>query len=212
MKHLHLACFLKVQYCCLLLLLITFSVSGQSAKEVPSRHWDLHFDDECYLNIKGETNVNNFQCDYNIDPTSDNKEVITFNRDAGLLDFKDSELKVEIKRLDCHNKMMTNDMRDLLDADNFPYLIMELVMLKFENNYESAEIAFNGKLKTNLTIAGQTREVWLPVKIQDRNSELLIKGHTIVDITDFGLTPPTKMLGAVKVRKHIDIQLAFKAK
>ncbi|GAA4852092.1 YceI family protein [Algivirga pacifica] len=175
------------------------------------RTWNLHFDQEgCYLYLNGATNVNKFSCAYSIDPLVDKTKVISENQKQGYLFFHQALLKVEVKRLDCERSLMTKEMRDLLQAEKYPYLMIELQDLIFDRASTDIQ-SFSGKMNTMMIIAGQNKEVILPVNIVALAEGYMVKGSTVVDITEFGLEPPVKMLGTVKVKKEIEIHVAFKA-
>ena len=81
---------------------------------------------------------------------------------------------------------------------------------------EFAEITFRlvrvqpgdgGTLKATglLTIAGQEREITLDLKTLRKESSLAVSGQAQLVMTDFGIKPPTAMLGMLKTDPRVTI-------
>jgi polyisoprenoid-binding protein YceI len=63
-------------------------------------------------------------------------------------------------------------------------------------------------ISTVITIAGQSRKV--PLKVKARNlaaRRFQFRSSQTVNMTDFGIQPPTVLMGAIKVRDAITIDL-----
>jgi polyisoprenoid-binding protein YceI len=59
----------------------------------------------------------------------------------------------------------------------------------------------------DLTIAGQTRPVTLDLTIEPDGDAVRLKGRIPVRQTDFGIKPFTAMLGALKVKDDVEVDL-----
>ena len=85
------------------------------------------------LNIQGETNINNFQCDVTEYLRADTLFYIN-NDQTKKLWFTNSGLTVDIKQFDCHNKMITRDFKKTLKAEKNPVFKIRFLSLdQFEN-------------------------------------------------------------------------------
>lgn len=62
--------------------------------------------------------------------------------------------------------------------------------------------------KGDLTIAGVTKPVSIPVKMSQSGSKLTFEGSLDTKLTDFSITPPTALMGTVKTRD--EVTLSFK--
>ncbi|MFO7658977.1 MAG: YceI family protein [Bacteroidales bacterium] len=104
-----------------------------------------------------------------------------------------------------HSSIMDKKARAALDAGKYPEIKFRLVNpLKIPAESES----FTGSATGELSIAGKTKIITLPVngKIGSENS-FVITGSKVIDMTAFGIEPPTAMLGALKTGK--DVKISF---
>ncbi|MFM8448532.1 MAG: hypothetical protein ACKOAY_00365 [Haliscomenobacter sp.] len=159
------------------------------------------------LALNGSSNVNKFSCACTQKFTpielhatmSSNRTLATFDR---------SVLKIATTKLDCGQKMMNRDMYETLKADHYPYILIELKKVHFPLGITLDDCAEWVELdaETVITIAGTARKV--PLKVKARNlasGRFQFKSAQSVNMTDFGITPPTAMMGAVKVKDAISI-------
>ena len=154
------------------------------------------------LTIIGKTNVNTFTCRYT-EVMSDtlNIEVI---RNKGDYMIDNAEMTFHVSAFDCGNAMMNEDFKDLLNADEFP-----VIRVNFKSLYmtpgQSKEIM--GSIIAQFELAGT--EGASPINILKKPEKSQTNdyfGFTNLDITNFGLEPPTKMMGMIKVKKDIKVE------
>jgi len=62
----------------------------------------------------------------------------------------------------------------------------------------------------DLTIAGQTRKTDVQGVAQVDGNTITITGSKKIDMTEFGVDPPTAMLGAIKVGKDVNVLFTLK--
>lgn len=164
--------------------------------------------DQSKLALNGTSNVNKFSCacTQKFSPmelhasTSSNRTVVTFDH---------SFLKIVTNKLDCGQKLMNKDMYETLKADKHPYIQIELKKVYFPIGVSLDDCAEWVELdaETIITIAGTAKKV--PLKVKARNlaaGRFQFRSTQTVQMTDFGIQPPTAMMGAIKVRNEIDIQ------
>ncbi|MBN2613189.1 MAG: YceI family protein [Bacteroidales bacterium] len=102
-----------------------------------------------------------------------------------------------------HSSIMDKKAREALGADKHPEIKFTLSnSLKIPEGSES----FKGNATGELTIAGKTKTVTVPFsgKINAGN-QLEISGAKVIDMTTFGIDPPTAMLGSLKTGKDVKI-------
>lgn len=68
------------------------------------------------------------------------------------------------------------------------------------------EVLYEGTVMGKLTIAGVEQSVALPVEATVESSGLRIQGRYPLKMTDYGVKPPTMMLGAVRVKDDVVIE------
>ena len=59
--------------------------------------------------------------------------------------------------------------------------------------------------KGDLTIAGVTKPVTIPVKMSQSGNRLTFEGSLNTKLTEFSITPPTALMGTVKTRDEVTI-------
>ncbi|MDQ7918129.1 YceI family protein [Mesonia sp. MT50] len=111
------------------------------------------------------------------------------------------ELKAE--SLKSGKSLMDKKMYNALKTDKNPRII-----------FKGDEVELNGDqviFKGKMTIAGETRSIEAPVKINYKNEVLYVQGEKAFDLTSFKIDPPKAMLGTIKtgdeVVIHYNIQL-----
>ncbi|BCS34793.1 hypothetical protein TBR22_A40190 [Luteitalea sp. TBR-22] len=108
------------------------------------------------------------------------------------------EVVVPIAALKSDRDNFTADMHVALKADQYPDIVFTLS--RMEKKPGGAK-AF-GMLK----VAGVEKEVMLPLVTSLRNGKLLVLGSVDLDMTDFGITPPTAMMGMLKTDPKVTIK------
>ena len=167
------------------------------------------------LQIQGKTNVNSFQC-YCAPPAS----VVGFNAESSSetqkLNFKKAALTVLTKSLDCRHKIMNRDMYQTLKAEHYPTITLSISQVLIPIHSINARWKLTGPIATEayLTLAGMKRKIDLLVTISQPFSNIYrFTAKKSLLLTDFGLTPPTALMGMVKVKNEIvlDIDLYISA-
>jgi polyisoprenoid-binding protein YceI len=114
-------------------------------------------------------------------------------------------ITVLVANFDCGHKPMTKDLRETLKGDEFPKITFRLVSASLASGQLTGDGA-TAKAVGFLTIGGETREVDITSTVipQDDN-QFRVFGSRRLLLTDFGIEPPTKLLGLIKVRNEIDV-------
>lgn len=169
---------------------------------------DFQIQEHSKLSLKGTTNVNKFSCDcgQKFRPQIVNAAA-SANRTA--VTFSQTVLTLRTMSLDCGNKMMNKDMYKTLKAEEYPNITIELKKAVFPPGVTIDDCAEWVELdaETVITIAGSARRV--PLKVNARSiaaNRFQFRSAKMLKMTDFGIQPPTAMMGAVKVRDDIEIQ------
>lgn len=150
---------------------------------------------ESRLSIKGTTNVNTFRCAYSAQNLK-RSLTINYTQQENQMLFERLKLFLDNSGFDCGNRGINKDFHELLQTETYPQIEFEL--LSYNNQQQKATVA--------ITIAGETNTYSLPVNLLETHQ---IKGLLRIDITDYGLTPPKKMLGMIVVHKEIEIAFSF---
>lgn len=156
---------------------------------------------ESFLYIKGTSNVNTFTCVYDA-ATLSRKVPVSFTQNNNTLSFRNVKLQLKNSGFNCGNRGINSDFHELLQTNQYPHINFELHRIVKGANTVDAFV--------DIEIAGIKKHYKVPVKT---NGELApIQGVLCVNITDFGLTPPRKMMGMIVVREDIEIVFGFDLK
>src|SRR6266487_2011613 len=154
------------------------------------------------LNIQGETNINNFQCDVT-EYLKPDTLVYTQNDATKKLSFTNSCLAIDIKRFDCHNKFITEDFRSALKADeNSKLKILFICIDQFSSN--SNNQAVKGIVDIELAHVIKRAEICYTVKTLAGN-RIQMNGSQIFSFSDFNLKAPKKLAGLIRTKDKIKV-------
>lgn len=152
------------------------------------------------LYIEGRSNVNSFRCDVTeyLHP-----DTILFYKEDQQQQFTiKGGLTININGFDCHQRYMTNDLRKTLKADEYPLLKIDLLSI---DNFTAANKNIKGTVA--IALSGITQKVEVDYTVQTGNDgNLHLYGSRQVLFSDFGLTPPHKLAGLIKVEEQINIR------
>lgn len=107
------------------------------------------------------------------------------------------DVSVDVKTLKSESTTLDEHMYESLKADKFPQINIALSKFRFEN-----KTVFAGG---TLTIAGVTKPVELQAVYEPADNKINFKGAYSLQMTDFGIQPPTMMMGTIKTANRIEI-------
>lgn len=105
---------------------------------------------------------------------------------------------VPVKAFVCPNEEMTQHLLEAMKADKFSEIVYRL------ERYEMA--GAQAHATGTMTITGVTQPVSFPVALKASAQGVQVEGNTRLDMTKFGVEPPTVMLGMLKVGPQIRIE------
>ncbi len=155
------------------------------------------------IRIQGSTNVNSFGCDiagYYQPDTIYCSEEITASQPVTL----NGNLQLDIRSFDCHNKMLTSDLRKTLKASEYPTLVIRFLSLERAPAICGNKDSLNGWVEIELAGIRKRFEVCYTF-LKTGPSSILLHGKRSFSFTDFKLTPPKKYVGLVKVNDKFNV-------
>ena len=159
-----------------------------------------------YLNIQGKTNINKFTCNYFGQFPVDTMNV-HWQQQSNSIKVNDVELRLKVASFDCGNKIMNNDLQDLLKKESYPHVVIELLRLYPAENSKKTD--YFGEAELDFQMAGAHHVYRVPVFLKEVGGKNYFVGNHKFDITDFEITPPTKFLGMVKVDNEISVEFGL---
>lgn len=161
------------------------------------------------LTISGNTNIRKpFECACNENFYLAKYEIRSRDlNDTVYVDFTNATVVIPTKSFICENESMTEDMHEALKADEYPTISLSIIKASIpKKNINAAYIT------ADLTITGVTKRISLPLEV-DQYAKNMYRFVGVKDLlmTDFKITPPTALLGMIRVKDNIKINIDFKA-
>jgi hypothetical protein len=113
------------------------------------------------------------------------------------------QMDLAIADFDCHNKMMTNDLRKTLKYKEFPNLTIQFISLNSFPDFKNP-VSITGIVDISLAGVKKRFDISYLFTI-DHKQQLHLKGARAINFTDFNLTPPSKMGGIIKAKDLLDV-------
>lgn len=116
----------------------------------------------------------------------------------------------EAKSLQSESSIMDKKAHSALKSEEYPQIKFSLTT---SQKIQIINGTFKGTATGNLTVAGVTKNVSFPFtgKINDKN-EVIINGSEKIDMTQFGIEPPTALMGSLKTGKDINVSFSINLK
>ncbi|KAB5487533.1 MULTISPECIES: YceI family protein [Flagellimonas] len=173
-----------------------------SAPERETRVWVAP---ESEVVIKGTTNVNAFTCRYNVQELEVPVQ-LTYNEKVEQIQFKNAKLKLANDCFDCGGKAINKDFRELLKTERHPQVELRLLHVDpLESDAQKIGVGME------ITIAGVARKYQTTLNCVQAG-DICVNGSLDLLLSDFGLEPPRKVLGMIKVDNKIKVQFSLKLK
>jgi polyisoprenoid-binding protein YceI len=163
----------------------------------------LELQPESRLWVAGTSTVRSFQCQAT---AFEAKVVASAGAAAAVLGGEKAvssvELTVPVEKLDCRNGTMNEHMRKALKAKNNPTITFRLTSYELAKTADAVAVTMQG----TLTLGGTEKPVTIAAQGKaGEDGRLLVSGTHEVRMTEFGLKPPTLMLGTMKVDERIKV-------
>ncbi|MGY4386118.1 hypothetical protein ACVWYN_003168 [Pedobacter sp. UYP24] len=192
---------MQVKYFLIILLLLLMAQD----KVKPVR-WVLT--KNCSLKVNGSTNINKFSC---FIPEYIYPDTLIMYAHKGREEVKISgQMILDIKSFDCHNVIMTKDLRKTLKADVFPKLIITFTSLSKYPDLAKGESTISGIV--NISIGGVNKRFEVAYLCNpDGLKSISLIGKKTVNFSDFNIIPPRKLGGMIKTNNMLDVEFILKA-
>lgn len=152
--------------------------------------------------IEGTSSVHDFTCNV----TSMTGSV---NVNGDVAKVADATIVVPVSQIDCENKTMNSKVREALNASKHPGISFNMISATPNgSNGDWQTLDVKGELEMN----GTKRSVAMKVQGQkNANGSIVYRGQAPVVMSEYGVKPPTAMLGALKtgdeVQVHFEVTL-----
>lgn len=178
-----------------LLFLILVSFTNDSTV---TSHKTIFISPKSELEIVGSTNVSTFTCSFNVQNL--NKPLrIGYWEGKDLIRFQKSTLVLDNSFFDCGGKGINKDFHILLRTRAYPQILLTLKEIK-----KKAIAGNKVEALIEIQIAGVNRSYVVEVDAKQED-DLHLNGQLKLNITDFNLEAPKKILGLIVVSEEIEI-------
>lgn len=176
------------------LLLLFFAALHSSAQNKLT----VSIDPSSKLKILGSSNVNTFTCQQSNSITDQAIRVEVEEYKTGWI-VNNAELILDVDSFDCGMKQMTEDFKQTLRSNDYPYLKLQIHQVS-KGISDSTYLA-----NVSILLAGKSQDYLIPVSVDKASNSFICSGHRRVKFRDFNLKPPEKFFGMIRVDEEIDI-------
>jgi polyisoprenoid-binding protein YceI len=164
----------------------------------------LDLQPESRLTISGTSTVRAFQCQ----ASSFDAKIESIGNSAveavlgGQKAVTNVLVTVPVEKLDCRNGTMNEHMRKALKASANPTVVFKVGTYDLVKSADGVAVTLNG----TLTLGGVEKPITVNALAKPgENGTLLVSGTREIRMTEFGLKPPTLMLGTMKVDEKVKV-------
>ncbi|HRJ31643.1 MAG TPA: YceI family protein [Cyclobacteriaceae bacterium] len=185
--------------------LISFITLLFISPKVQGQEYRIFIHPSSKVTVFGSTNVNSFRFEYMEEISIDRPVRVT--RSEGSLKLSGGMINLKVKAFDSGNGIMNKDFRKMLLEEENPFIQVELQTLT--PTWQPNDSWREGKAEIEVTINAIAKTYSVSCRVENPGS-LLIYGKQKILLTDFGLTPPVRMMGMVKVSEWVDLDFALR--
>lgn len=180
----------------LLVILLVFTSSHSNPPAVTA--WAV--EKNSMLAIDGSSNINQFTCDVREYLRQDTLRALPEQGKPRYLFTSNSKLSLDIRSFDCHHRYITADFRKMLRADEYPCIDIHFINLdEFRNGTEV-------KGQVIVELAGKRKLMDISYKCSQSGPDLIrLRGGKAMRFSDFGLLPPRKIGGMIRINEEIRV-------
>ena len=154
--------------------------------------------DESFMKIEGTSSIHDWEMDI---------ERISCEMNATIgnpsIKITSASFTGKTSSIVSHSSIMDKKAHNALKADIYPEIKFRLLLAE---PVPISKNTFQGRIDGELTIAGITKTITVPFKGKIEGKEnLSITGSKKIDMTEFGIQPPTAMLGTLKTGKEVTV-------
>ena len=164
---------------------------------------------ESYLTLVGSTNIASFLLIQKGDKITNKKFIIPISLNKGQVNFGQNQLALSVQNFSSDNPIAYHDFMQLLKVKQFPQLFVQLQNMTILPGNNKTATSLNGNAGITITITGVTKNYEIPFSSSRTGDIITVEGAHKFSIRDFGLVPPTKLMGLVRTSEIVDIKFHF---
>lgn len=190
----------------LLYLLLLFSGLSFRSDNTNVKKWVII--KGCSLKVDGKTNINNFSCAITNYSRPDTIVATTGSLHAVQLN---GNIKLEVQHFDCHNPVMTADLRKTLKAREFPRLVIRFLSISQYPDATTRQKMTKGLV--TIELAGVSKRFEVDYKVLSAESDYInLVGSREINFSDFNISPPSKLGGMIRTDNELSVVFNLRMK
>lgn len=155
------------------------------------------------LHIQGKTNVSKFSCFFDFNFMKEGVRLSYEKQDKAII-FKNARIKIKNEGFNCGGKAINKDFHKLLKTEKYPEIIMSVKKVNLLNKALDSV-----QTQVEFTLNNITKEYTIQNYYCIDDQTMQFCGTVDLNIEDFELKPPKKILGIIKVKNVITIDYNF---
>lgn len=161
------------------------------------------------LKVDGKTNINAFTC---FVPSYEKyNDVLVCHKSQNLPCKVQGQLTIPLESFDCKHRVMTRDLQKTLKSHIYPEMYIDFKSFSALPSHLSLGATFTGN--ADITLAGKIRNYVIQFSYKKTNSDNIeLIGRRTILFSEFGLTPPSKLGGAIKVKNELEVEFRLHLK
>jgi polyisoprenoid-binding protein YceI len=164
----------------------------------------MRMDSASRIWVKGTSTVRGFECqagEFDAQVASVGSDAVAAVL-AGEQGVGGVEVSIAAEKLDCRNGTMNGHMLKAIKATQHPTITFKLTTYELEKIEESVKIAMRG----TLTLGGVEKDITVDATAKPGpDNTLQVVGAHDLSMKDYGLKPPSLMLGTMKVHDKLSV-------
>jgi hypothetical protein len=199
--------YLKTLVCLLVLPVIIFLTMGSATNAPETKKWLVSQNSSLYVN--GSTNINQFSCEI---PSCDQTDTLTITKSRSDKAITLSgNIGLSIQSFDCHNSVMTRDLRKTLKEKQYPKLHIIFLSLSSFPELTTKPQLITGIV--DIALVGITKRCDVNYQVSVDNEKVIhLLGSRDISFSDFNLIPPRKLGGIIKTDDKLSVTFHLKIK
>jgi hypothetical protein len=161
------------------------------------------------LCVNGSTNINKFSCEI---PSYGKTDTLTIGKNKNDKEIiLTGDIGLSVQSFDCHNSMMTKDLRKTLKEKQFPILHITFLSLNKLPELSTRSEQVTGLV--DITIAGIRKRFEVNYIItEDSQKVIRLLGARDINFSDFNLVPPRKLGGMIQTKDQLSVEFHMNIK
>jgi len=158
------------------------------------------------MSVEGGSTLHDWSCP--IEGLSGSVDIDTSQAEAGapISGVEETQVTVPVDAIQCDKDTMNEKLREALQMNSYPEVYFSLADAQVSALPDSGATWFDVKATGELILAGERRQVDLPVqgRMLD-NGNLRLTGHHTIRLSDYDIERPSAMLGTITVSKEVTV-------